>query len=403
MGNIDNNELIFIGSHYPTELKSELMHLRAFIDFPADVLQQSILKGLDENECRYKTLTSVRIRGVPLRKKLFFKPFLFSHNNDCIKTDYYVGAVNFPIISRISEVFRLKKGLKRLTTKQEKKDIIIYAIGTASLIAVVLNRKRIRSTTLIVPDLPEFMSANRNLFYKIGKKIDRHLVDLLIRKIDKFVLLSPHMREKLPMEGKPWIHMEGMISGKDEIFVPKEKEKVILYTGNMSRRYGINDLLEAFQMIESQDYRLWFRGKGDCLPIAQEKAKTDKRICCFERMEREELLRLQHRATVLINPVRPSQPFTKYYFPSKTMEYLASGTPTIMYRLGCLPNEYYDHLFFVEEESVECLRDTIVNVCSRPASELIDFGQRASEFVLKNKNPQVQMRRVIDFIEGNTE
>ena len=62
-------------------------------------------------------------------------------------------------------------------------------------------------------------------------------------------------------------------------------------------------------------------------------------------MSREELLKMERRATVMINPTPARLNFTKYFFPSKTMEYLASGTPTVMYRLGCMPKEYDDYVY----------------------------------------------------------
>ena len=120
----------------------------------------------------------------------------------------------------------------------------------------------------------------------------------------------------------------------------------------------------------------------------------------FTSMSVEELRTLQKKATVLINPVRGSHEFTKYFFPSKTMEYLASGTPAIMYKLLCLPQDYYPYIYFVEEETVDSLREKIVMVCEKPQQELDEFGKKASEFIKTQKNAFVQTQKIVDMVRN---
>ena len=180
--------------------------------------------------------------------------------------------------------------------------------------------------------------------------------------------------------------------------VEKTQLKSILYTGNLGRRYGILTLLDAFLSIKSSDYRLWIRGAGDTLNDIRERQKEDPRIVIYDPLSREDLVRLEKSATLLVNPVSSKEEFTSFFFPSKTMEYLASGTPTLMCRLACLPNEYHQHLFFFKDDSVEDLRDKIEQICSKPQAELEEFGAKASEFILNKKTPKVQVKHIIDFL-----
>ena len=116
-------------------------------------------------------------------------------------------------------------------------------------------------------------------------------------------------------------------------------------------------------------------------------------------MEREELLRLERRATLMVNPTPASWEFTKYFFPSKNMEFMASGTPTLMFKLACMPEEYHQHLFFAEE-SVEALCDKILEICEKPQDELDAFGKKASDFICQQKNAVVQAGRLVEFINN---
>lgn len=170
-----------------------------------------------------------------------------------------------------------------------------------------------------------------------------------------------------------------------------------MYTGNIYRKRGIDILLEAFLKIENPNYRLWIRGNGDMKQEILELSKIDSRIIYFEPIERNELLRMEMRATLMVNPTPASWEFSKYFFPSKNMEYMASGTPTLMFRLACMPEEYHEYLYYCDE-SVDALRDKIIEICEQPQEQLNDFGKRASEFIVEKKNARVQAGRLVDFI-----
>jgi glycosyltransferase involved in cell wall biosynthesis len=392
-------KVIYIGSHYPVTIKEDLLNRHSGVDFPADNLQQSILKGFDENGIQPIAISYLNITPWPKIGFCHFHPCLFSRRGDGQQTDLYIGGINVPFLSRIYNCVKLVRYLKKSSSKQEKKDLVVYALSSHILFAIWMNRKRYGTKTVIVPDLPEYMSENKSLLYRAAKALDKRVIDFFIKNaIDKFVLLSPYMRERLPIGDKPWMQMEGIFSSNEIIERKEKKNKIILYTGKMDKRYGIADLLDAFGMIEDETYQLWLRGGGECKQLALERAKSDKRIRVLDRMSRKELLNTQAAATVLINPVRPSQTFTRYFFPSKTMEYLASGTPTIMYRLACLPQEYCEFIYFVEEETVQSLYETLIRVCSKPQEELEQFGQRASNFIIERKNPKAQIGSVINFI-----
>ena len=127
---------------------------------------------------------------------------------------------------------------------------------------------------------------------------------------------------------------------------------------------------------------------------------TDNRIKNIPAMPKEELLKLEQSSTLLVNPVPYSEEFTKYFFPSKTMDYLASGTPTLMYELDCLPLEYKEHLVLLKDESIEALRDKIVEVCNWSSDYSREKGEKAREFILTQKNAKCQVRKIIDLLES---
>ena len=76
--------------------------------------------------------------------------------------------------------------------------------------------------------------------------------------------------------------------------------------------------------------------------------KNNEKIKYFGVIDFESILLRQKNTDLLINP-RPSiDEYTKYSFPSKIMEYMASGTPVLTTKLSGIPMEYYDYYILLK-------------------------------------------------------
>lgn len=387
--------LIILGSSCPESVEQELMKLGARMDFPGHTLQNALLAGFSQLTTKINIITSWGITNFPKVKKICFGRRVMSYGGN--KDNYiYIGAFNLPLLDKLYRYFKVKRELKRMLKKGEDNVLVVYGVQSPFLLAAIAHRKKIKHINIIVPDLPEFMSGNTGKLHLFLKMIDRKIINYCLKKIDSYSLLSKPMQERLPMEGKKWCLMEGIYQPTEEsIHVEKYPLKVVMYTGGIYHRRGTDLLLAAFKLIDNPDYRLWIRGNGDMKDEILEMAKKDSRIVYFEPVPRLELLKLERQATCMINPTMPSLDFTRYFFPSKTMEYLASGTPTIMFHLGCMPKEYDKHLFYIENESPESMRDKIIEVCEMDKEYLRDFGRKAQEFVLSEKTPVKQCQKIL--------
>jgi len=103
-------------------------------------------------------------------------------------------------------------------------------------------------------------------------------------------------------------------------------------------------------------------------------------------------------ADLLLNPRPTNIELAKYSCPSKTFEYMASGTPVLMTKLPGLPEEYYPYLYFFDEESVEGFSKTILHVLSISEKERYEKGRMAQEFLKNCKDSGTQVNRVIEFL-----
>ena len=399
---IQSMNIAFLCGLFPNSIQEEIYaKSKGSVEHAANALQWAIFDGLTQLNVPTKVFTLPYILSYPLGyNSSKIKDDTCNLNNITeINTVGFFNLIGYRFFSRYRHA---KKALINWAKKTKgKKVILIYAIHFPFLKAAIEVKENFPEIKicLIVPDLPQFMSENSNPLYRLSKKIESYFINNLLKKIDSFVLLTENMVEPLNIRNKPWTIVEGIYNNKEIIDIQeKEVKKTILYTGNIDKRYGIITLIDAFSQIKSPNYQLWIRGDGNTKDEILEHIKIDNRITYFNRLSRADLLKLQKRATVLVNPVPSNEIFTKYIFPSKTMEYLASGTPTIMYRLGGIPEEYFQYCFTPDEENTVGLKKIIIKVCEMDQKELFNIGKKASIFINDHKNPIKQVSTICNML-----
>ena len=369
--------------------------------FAAQNFQESLLDGFLLNGIQPYVLTIPSLSTFPLGYK---KPFVdtvdFIYKGQVLGKS--IGFCNIPFIKAMSIKKARKYAEKWIDLHSKTKYIIVYGLHSHLMsLAVYLKQMDDQVKICVIAlDLPQFMGCNK-YYKKLGlQKKNIELIYKMIPYFDCYVVLSELMVEVMEISDKRFLVIEGIYSNdnSNSFFTTKIKEKVILYTGGLFIRYGIKDLVDAFMNIVGKDYKLWFCGNGDAVNYIQDAIKKDDRIVYKGVLPKDEILKIQKEVTLLVNPRHSDEMFTKYSFPSKTMEYMASGTPVLMARLESLPKEYYEYLFFFNDESVEGMSKTMKFICDLDSSLLINKGFSASQFILKQKNAQKQTGKILDLL-----
>ncbi|MFA6308349.1 MAG: glycosyltransferase [Clostridia bacterium] len=400
-------KILFLGLLY--DEKKELEYARNSkigLQGAPNIFQWDLISGM-EKSLMDNCVTIYNSLPVGTFPKYYRKPILYSkkwsHNNS---RDYEIGSVNLPIIKQITRKIKYVKKIKEwIEETQSEKHIIAYSIYPIFLKALKHIKKLYPeiNITFVVPDLPSIYGVlpknpfKAFIYKKYGDKILKNLFF-----VDSFVLLTEAMKEPLKVGERSYIILEGLVQecfNNGIIRMPNQTEKIILYTGTLQHQFGIKSLLDAFIKIRDDHYRLWICGSGEAEKDINELSEQDDRIVYYGYTSRERTIELQQRATVLINPRQNNGEYTKYSFPSKTMEYMASGKPVIMYKLDGIPTEYDKYLYYVIDNSTESLKNRIIEVCEKSDEELLNFGQKAKDFVLKEKNNVVQANRVINMLK----
>lgn len=386
--------MIFLGCLFDREKENiYLQKSKCGISNAVNGYQWNLIDGLNENLIAPVTIVNALPVGIWKRQ---YKDFILEDIEWSYKGsgNYEIGCINLPFIKQYQRYCRCKKVLKKINDKR----IIIYSPYLPFLRAIYKLDKSY-DITLVVTDLPEYYDLGRvRKLKKFFRKLNNKRVYRYMKRIDRFVILTEQMKEPLNISDRPYTVVEGICNGVPAP-ISQGKEKTILYTGTLHERFGIGTLLDAFSKIEDSEYKLWICGGGDMEKKIEEAAKRDSRISFFGYVPKSKINELQAEATVVVNPRQNNDEFTKYSFPSKTMEYMLSGKPVIMYKLDGVPDEYDRYLHYVEDNSAESLKNKIVSVCEQTREERNEFARRAQDFVVKEKNSASQAKKILRMIE----
>lgn len=282
-----------------------------------------------------------------------------------------------------------------------KKELVLLINGlnfTTSAVGTIFAKLLKIKTCCYLTDMPGLDVVNKyNAFTDLRVKLLKYFVS----KMDGFIFVTKHMASKLDLQHKKHSIMEGMVKFEkhlEPVFCIKQK-KIILYAGGLYKEYGIDIYLSAINDVVVKNVEFHFYGAGPMEEMIKGYSKMDSRVQFFGILDNESIQHKFREAYLLINPRKTNHPLTNYSFPSKIFDYMSSGTPVLTTKLAGLTDEYFDHLYFIDEETERGIADTINKILILPDRALYEKGLNAFNFMLNEKNNIKQTKKIIDLLE----
>ena len=398
-------EYIFLSLMVPQEMADEVkQNSSSNMADAANALEHNLMEGFRANlSTPPKVINALPIGSYP---QYYKKTFIMKSNFQlCGRSDHEnIGFCNIKFIRNYFIEQSVYRSLKRCC-KEKNGDVVLCIYSASAEFLSVAEKLKKKYPNVIVCDIIADLPGMTNLSskkstllqwfinYKAKKSLKR------LETVDCFVLLTKQMADYLHI-GKPYCVVEGIASKSQQVERKVNAKKMILYTGTLHQKFGVMNLVKAFSQIESPDYQLVICGIGDSEKAIREAAEKDSRISFLGQLPRNEVLEWQKQATVLVNPRQNNEEFTKYSFPSKTMEYLSSGIPVVAYKLDGIPDEYDLYIQYAEDDSIESLKKKLVEVCELPDEERQKLGSAGRAFVLTEKNSTIQVRKIVMLIKS---
>lgn len=359
-------------------------------------------QNLQEGE-RLSILNAMPVGIFPLRYRKLLLP---SRNfGDAFEE---IGSLNLPYFKQRRRQRKAAKAIEAWAAKNpENRHILLYTLYLPYMQAIKQAKRRYPDlkATVIVTDLPNELgisSGRKGLLKRIEYAMGRQRMDC--EALDGFVMLTEPMAEALPVNGKPTLVMEGLILPGAVQETPEHPasqgpaESVTLYTGTLNKELGVAELIAAFACDSMNAYPLWLCGKGDMEEAAAQAARVHPNIQYLGFVSQQRALQLQSQAALLINPRSSEGVFTRYSFPSKTLEYMRSGKPVLCYHLEGIPADYDPYLLYIEHEGAEGIRKAVRDAMALPATQRESIGARARAYVLAEKSAAAQGVKLLHFL-----
>lgn len=391
--------ILFLGGIFSPKVEGRVRALSiGGIQNAADALQKAYISGLVSNvDASLLDIINLPFVGSFPRK---YREVKFCSSDETAYNGarvHTVGFLNLPLIKHFFRFWGAYSALKlRLASrKTQPHHIICYSMHLPFLLAVAILGKLEPTvkTTLIIPDLPEFMLSKTSFLEQWFRLAFNQLTYSLAEQFDNHVYITEHMTQIF--KKKPSIIIEGMIElGSSQSFSECVlRDNILLYTGTLDERYGIKNLVDWFTEYYIGDLVLGICGDGDCRDYILDAELRSSNVIFYGQLSREHTRERQRSARFLINPRNNTGEYTKYSFPSKVIEYFDSGTPVLMYALDGIPAEYYNYCYVIDDVpgGFDLALNRVIN-----DSNASSVGLKAQAFVREEKNCQAQVLRLLN-------
>lgn len=382
------------------------------LNISAHKLIKNIIKGLEDNLDKPCHLINIpEVPSFPRYKQIIFYKRYWRHCPGYGK-DIELGFLNLVGLKYMIQTVRLVLNLRRWIKSQNDKELVICSYGRRFSHVMAINFVKLCypciTTCMILGDLSGKYAGDITVQQEKSLRafIVNKLLDFQVKKskdFDCFVLITEYMAQALNLT-KPYCVIEGIgkVTGKNAKSEYQNAKKIIVYAGGLEVQYNILGLLDAFELITSEEYELWLFGHGSAVKQIELHMEKNSRIHYFGVVSSREIAEAYSQATVLVNPRKNEGLYTRYTFPSKTMEYLASGKPVIGYKLDGIPKEYEKYMFFVDGDTSEDLKKRIVEICEKTPEDREMAGKNGKDFIACEKSPKEQCKKMVNmFIEHN--
>jgi glycosyltransferase involved in cell wall biosynthesis len=232
-----------------------------------------------------------------------------------------------------------------------------------------------------------------------------HMTKWIIPRLDgRIVITEQIVTDFAP--GKSFLLVDGGVTKEAlSIFEPVGKpverpEFVLAFAGSLWEGNGIPVILKAFAQLKDPACRLWIAGKGELQDEVLKASANDPRISYKGLLDHQGVLAMYEAADVLLNIRITKQVEVPYAFPSKFIEYLATGKCVVTTSFAHVESEYGQYCFVMKSETPEALAEVIENVRKMGSEERQRFGAEAREYVARNKTWERQGLRIAKYLEG---
>lgn len=377
------------------------MRNRMLID-PQQKFFRLFIEGLGKvPACDVDVLSALPVSSSTVKKRLF--PYYEEIINDGVRY-CYLPFLNGRFLRYISLWFAAGHYTRKWCRKHKKEKKMVIVDPLIPVIAIP-GRKIAQKSTVkvaaIVTDIPtlctDMKARKESGFKKKCLSLYQSVANSDLQAYDYYIPLTESINDVANISNRPYCVVEGFADGEDTQ-VSYVHDPYIMYAGGVYEKYGVKALVDAFLALERKNIELYIFGEGSYVEELKKVSEKHPRVRYMGCVSPEEAVYYEKRALLLVNPRPTDEEFAKYSFPSKTMEYLLSGTAVASTKLPGIPQEYFQHMYALDGYTPDEIRKSLDAILAQTDEEICAKGQDGHAFVMKEKNNRVMAQKIYDFL-----
>jgi glycosyltransferase involved in cell wall biosynthesis len=374
------------------------MSILSAVSVAGNKMQLGFLRGL------YKNTSEIKAFSVKPYKMWNGKGKIFVKGKESLIDEKIqlkqVSFSNIPIIKQITIFISIFVNLLLWCLdnhKDPEKVIIVYnTISYFAYPSLLITKIFKCKSAFIVADLP-IKNPSKKIVQKFedSKEID------LIRKCDLLIPLTEEIAKKFGNK-QPYFVVEAGLEEKyiKEVIQKKSNEIFnIVFSGSLNQLSGIELAVGAMNHINDDSIKLNIYGKGVLEDYVIKSSNANSNIIFHGSISNDKMIEIQRNSDLLICPRIPDDFTTRYTFPSKIVEYMATGVPVLCNKLKGIPNEYYEYITSLDKADELLFAKTIESIREDNSSQYNIKAKKAREFILENKTWEKLAPKIFYFLK----
>ena len=289
-------------------------------------------------------------------------------------TWHYLKRSGNRIIRNINLTGEMNKAFSAIDTKEAI--ILVDTINPALLREVLkINKKYHLPIIGICTDSPSNIS-------KTSRSYTMYILDKT-KDFDGYIALTDGLKDLFNPNNKPSYIFEGLVEERQFPKHEEDKKPYLFFGGALMERYGVYNLISAFNDLNNSDIDLYICGHHGDKQKLKEAFNKKPNIKFLGLLPVNKVMEYEHNALACINPRPYSEDLDRFSIPSKTLEYLVSGRPVISVKNSKLMEKFPKDIIWIKSSDKDDIKEGINKVLSMTEVQRQKLGEEAKNRALK--------------------
>ena len=296
---------------------------------------------------------------------------------------------------KVARFLSAKRQAKKLLSKMNLKDCIIV---TDTLNPYLLNS----STSLAKKyNLPIIGICNNTPsgIHNTGKSYTQFLLSMA-DDLSGYIAMTSGLNDLYNERSRASLILEGVNESKYKEFDTKKYGKYIFYNGSLEEKYGVYDLIKAFNELNREDLKLVITGYHNFEESKFSSAiMGNPNIIHLGMLDADKILSLENGALMNVNPCPYTEDFDRYLIPVNMLDYLASNTITVSVKNNRLQKYFDEDCIWVNSSDEEDLVNGMKKALDMKKDEKNKIVKKATMDMNKNYSMAIVNKKIILFLK----